>query len=293
MPTQKSSAIMHEQVQLPGGSPIKVKWNHIPHFTFPWHFHPEYEIIYIIESSGKRFIGDSMEIFSPGDLILIGSQVPHFFKSDNIFHQQKTDLEVNAIIIQFTQSFLHEAIENYPELHSIRELLKKAQQGICIKAPANREITKKIEQLYYQKGFARFMGLIDILHQMSQSPERYLLSTETTRFTQQTDSTDRFHKLLHHINKNYQQTLTLEDTASRFGMNTSAFSRYFKQKTGQSFIHYINNMRIAYACKLLQGGKYSVSQACFECGFNNISNFNRFFKEIMKMTPSEYLKQLG
>ena len=123
--------IMHEQVDLPGGSPLKVKWDDFPHFTFPWHFHSEYEIVYILKSTGMRYIGDNVSSFSEGNLVFIGSNVPHFWKNGSEYFLNDSSLRVNALVIQFPDDFVQGLRDSYPEFQNIRELLIRAERGVC------------------------------------------------------------------------------------------------------------------------------------------------------------------
>ncbi|PZX20160.1 AraC-like DNA-binding protein [Breznakibacter xylanolyticus] len=282
---------MHEQVNLPGGSPIRVKWNHFPHFTFPWHFHSEYEILYVIKSYGKRFVADSVESFNEGDLVLLGSQVPHYWKNDDAFFNGDPALHVQAVVIQFSSDFMDQAMANYPELNHIKELLNRASQGIHFPAPENRSIGEHILSLKNKDGFERFMTLLQILNAMAHTPTSHTLGSPGFQKKMPNVKDQRLSKILNYINLNYTDSLTLPQLATQFGMNASAFSRYFKEKTAKSPIEYINEMRIYYACKLLQNTRQSISQIGYECGFNNISNFNRIFKTQLGMSPSEYQKQ--
>ena len=283
--------IMHEQVNLPGGSPIRVKWNHFPHFTFPWHFHSEIEILYVIKSYGKRYVADCLEPFQEGDLVLMGSQVPHYWKNDEAFFNGDSSLNVQAVVIQFSSDFLDTAINNYPELLPVKELMEKSAFGVHFSAPENIEIGQLLRSMVDKDGFDRFITLLQILDKMAHNQHYRLLASANYKQNLPNVKDHRLSKILNYINLNYTEKITLTQLSQQFGMNASAFSRYFKEKTAKSPIEYINEMRIGYACKLLQNSNQTISQICFECGFNNISNFNRFFKTLIHMSPSDYQKQ--
>ena len=286
-----SQNIMHEQVLMPGGSPVRVKWNEYPHFTYPWHFHSEIELVFVLKSYGVRFVADSLEKFREGDLVLVGSQVPHYWKNDEAFHQGNPDLKVEAVVVQISADFLDRSLENYPELAAIKDLFLRAQQGICFSQRFAESVKAQIISLVSLKGFERFMETLKLLDVMARTRESRLLSSPNFRSNPLDVNDQRLNKILNYINLNYTEKISLVQLAGQFGMNPSAFSRYFSEKTGKSLVIYINELRVMYACKLFRNRKVSVSQVCFECGFNNISNFNRFFRSVMKMTPSEYLQQ--
>lgn len=284
--------LMHEQLDLITGSPIKVKWCDYKHFTYPLHYHSEFEIVYILKSTGSRFVGDSIEDFFDEDLVLLGSFLPHMYRSDNDYYSPKSNNRVNAVVIQFSNSFFLSAIQFYPELFNIKELLKKSAFGINFhNSVENSEIRKKIISLLNTVGFQRLILLLEILDLMGKSMKYKLLSNQNYETIIEWDDDPRLNKVLTYLNKVYvDPELTLESTAHIASMNPSSFSRYFKQKTSKNFNNYVNELRVGQACKLILQRKLSISQLCYESGFNNISNFNRNFKKITKFTPKEYLK---
>lgn len=282
--------IMHEQVSFPPRSMLKVKWDEFQHFTYPWHFHKEFEIVYVIKSSGKRFVADSVESFSDGDITMMGSNLPHFWKS----HQpegEDNSKYVNAIVVQFNKDFFREEIATYPEFHHINELLKRAQNGIHFTKPASEKIGNKLKRLLKLNGLERMLYFIKIMDFMARTENYRLLASKGYVLEEHRELNSRLDKIMHFINTHYQRKITQEEVASKIGMTTVAFCRYFKEKTGKGFIYFVNEMRIGYACKLLVENHLSISQVCFECGFNNLSNFNRMFKRQTGLTPGEYQKQ--
>jgi len=278
---------MHEQVSFAPLSLLKVKWNDIQSFTYPWHFHSEYEIVYIVKSSGTRFVGDSVEKFKEGDIVLIGSNTPHFWQSDN---ENNKNTRVNAIVVQFSKDFFSQQINSYPEFFYIRELLKKSSSGINFSHKASDKIGKMLFKLLKQKDLQQTLYFIKILDYMSKTLEYKLLSGENYK-AENFEGKDRLNKVMHYINTNYQNHINQKDIAEKIGMNVSAFSRYFSEKTGKKFSGFVNELRINYACKLLINNSIAVSQICFESGFENISNFNRTFRQYTGITPSEYRKK--
>ncbi|MDP4209470.1 MAG: AraC family transcriptional regulator [Bacteroidota bacterium] len=285
------SKIMHEQVDLPGGSPVKMKWNRYPHFIYPWHFHGEYEIVYTLKSYGTRYVGDSIETFEAGDLVFLGSNLPHSWKSDEAFHQNNPDYTVEVIVIQFSENFLSQAISDYPEMAHIRELFKRSERGIKFLEPDSNAIGKKIVKLWNAPPFKRLVDFMLVLDAMAQSSHYQLLASEIFR-KNTIETGDRLEKILRYLNYSYQQKLSLKELSGKFNMNPAAFCRYFKEKTSKSLTEYINDLRIGYACKLLQERNIPISQVSQKCGFNNLSHFNRAFKNKIGSTPSAYHKNL-
>lgn len=276
--------IMHEQVSFAPLSLLKVKWNDIQSFTYPWHFHSEYEIVYIVKSSGTRFVGDSVEKFKEGDIVLLGSNTPHFWQSDS---ENNKNTRVNAIVVQFSKDFFSQQINSYPEFFHIREMLKKSSRGINFSHKASDKIGKMLFKLLKQKDLQQTLYFIKILDYMSKTFEYKLLSGENYK-AENYEGKERLNKVMHYINTNYQNHINQKEIAEKIGMNVSAFSRYFSEKTGKKFSGFVNELRINYACKLLINNSIAVSQICFESGFENISNFNRTFRQYTGITPSEY-----
>lgn len=283
--------IMHEQVSFAPNTSLKVKWDDFPHFTYPWHFHSEYEIVFVLKSFGKRFVADSIDSFSDGDLVMLGSNLPHFWKSGDEFFSEGDDYRVNAIVIQFSKDFFAAEIEHYPEFHSIKKLLKRSERGIKFHAEFSKKIGIELKKLLKLKDLGQMLFFLKILDQMARTDQYRLLASDLYRIENHETLNGRLDKIMHFINHNYHRKILQEEIAAKVGMSTAAFCRYFKEKTGKTFINFVNEMRIAYACKLLIEGRMSISQICFECGFNNLANFNRSFKKITGHTPSVYQEQ--
>ncbi|HSM46399.1 MAG TPA: AraC family transcriptional regulator [Draconibacterium sp.] len=283
--------IMHEHIDFPGRSAVKVKLREMPHFTYPWHFHPEYEILYVIDGSGTSFVADSIEEFQSGDLALIGSTLPHFWRSDEKYLNSEGKLKVKYIVIQFPTGFLKDEIANYPEYHLIGDLLERASRGIRFSADFARGIEKKITRLSKSNGFERIIHLQELLQALAKTQDYKLLAGELYQHENLTFTNFRLTKVLQFLNTNYQRKIELETVADIANLHPAAFCRFFKEKTGKSLSEYLNDMRIGYACRLIIEGKLSVSQISYESGFNNLSNFNRTFKRHAKMTPTEYFQR--
>jgi len=282
--------IMHEQVSFPPRTMLKVKWDDFPHFTYPWHFHSEFEIVYILKSSGKRFVADNVEPFREGDLTLLGSFLPHFWKSETE-PDSGEEIRVNAIVVQFHKDFFREEINSYPEFHQINELLKRAERGVHFSGEYSDKIGKMLKRLMKLKGLERMLYFVGVLDTMARMANFRILASKAYQLEEHRELNSRLDKIMHFINTNYQRKITQEEIAKKIGMTTPAFCRYFKEKTGKSYTFFVNEMRIGYACKLLIEKNLPITQVCFECGFNNISNFNRMFKRQTGFTPGAYQQQ--
>ena len=280
--------LMHEQIDFPLQTAVKVKWQKKPHFTYPWHFHSEYEIIYVIEGSGKSFVANNIERFQSGDIAILGSNLPHFWRSDEKYHVENSTEKINYIVIQFSNKLLNESLSKFVEFQVISDLLERSARGIRFAEPFLEKAGKKIIKIAKSKGFRQLILLLELLQDFGKTGQYHFLASETYNEQEQNFSNDRMTKVLHYINTSYQKKIELEKVAGIANLHPSAFCRFFKEKSGKSLSRFVNDMRINYACRLIIEGEYTISQVCFESGFNNLSNFNRLFKRQTGYTPTGY-----
>jgi AraC-like DNA-binding protein/mannose-6-phosphate isomerase-like protein (cupin superfamily) len=285
--------IMHEHIDFPGLSTVKVKICDKPHFTYPWHFHPEFEMLYVIEGSGTRFVADSIEEFQAGDFTLLGSTLPHFWRSDEKYLNSNGKLKVKYIVIQFSNDFLKDEIANYPEYNLIGDLLKRASRGVHFPTDFIRKITNKIIKVSKSNGFERIIFLQELLQSLAKTNEYKLLAGELYQTENQNFTNYRLTKVMLYLNTNYQRKIELETVAEIANLHPAAFCRFFKEKSGKSLSEFVNDLRIGYACRLIIEGKMTVSQIAYESGFNNLSNFNRTFKKHTSFTPTDYFHEFN
>lgn len=283
--------VMQEHIDFPLQTAVKVKWQKKPHFTYPLHFHSEFEILYVIEGSGTSFVADDIEPFHPGDLAVLGSNLPHFWRSDERYHQEGSHEKINYIVIQFQAELFQEPILEYPEFHLLKQFLQKASRGMRFLPSFSKKAGKQIIKIAQSSGLERVVALIMLLDSMSKTNEYKLLAGELYQQQNHDYNDVRLTKVLNFLNTSYQHKIDLMKVADIANLHPSAFCRFFKEKTGKSLSGYLADMRISYACKLLTEGKLSVSQICYESGFNNLSNFNRTFKKQTGHTPTAYYHQ--
>ena len=255
-------------------------------FEYPIHCHPEYEINLVINTKGTRVIGDSEETFSGLDFVMVGPYMPHVWKSD---------LEENHVItIQFTGDLINFQIMNKRLFLPIKQLLLDSMQGLHFYGEEAERIKDEIVELTRLQGFQTATKFLSILHSLAHAPRRKLVSNmfETDTLLHQSKSR-RISKVCRYIEENISQKITLSDAAKLVNMSDSAFSHFFKRQTNISFITYINNLRVAKACDLLANTELSASEICYDCGFNNKSNFIRLFSKRKNMTPIEYRNHIS
>ncbi len=281
-----------EKLHISEGNPIKARYYDYDYFRYPWHFHSQFEIIWVKESFGQGYVGDRIERFGGGDLLLFGSNLPHYMRSDESYMDGVAKGRVRGTIIQFEAEFMSYSIHNYPQLMSIKELLAQSRRGFIFPAVSDPAVVKLVEEFPLQSGFRQIVDLLELLERLAKCGAGRLVASPFFHKEFSVGDDDRIQKILAYINNNYTDPqLGLGDVASKAAMNTSAFCRYFKQRVGKSFVAYVSEMRVAHACKLLTLKRPGISHIAAECGFGSTGNFNRAFKQITSFTPTQYQAQ--
>jgi len=254
-------------------------------FSVHWHYHPEVEICYVKRGEGHRIVGDSVEDFKPGDLVLLGSNLPHCWISSENFNALNAQMEV--FVIQFnTQPLLDDRL---PEHASIINLLELAKRGIDFNAVNHSEIYKALKKVNKATGFERYHRLLKLLHLMSLAQKNYLASSlYFPEYSKKTE--DRIYKICDYIHANYRQPIKLDTISEMAAMNTSAFCRFFKKNIGKTVIEYTNDLRLAYVTHQLQRSALSINAIAYDAGFNSLTHFNKIFKRHYNETPASYRK---
>jgi len=279
--------MMNERLPISKSLPLRARFYDYPCFTYPWHFHSEYEIIYFKEGTGTRFMGNNMDKYTEGDVILIGSNLPHCMKNDEAYHAEQSVLRVKGTIIQFEKDFMLHAINHYPHFIKIKKMLDESQRGIYFPARYSSTLNNLLEIIPVQTGIDQITSFLQLLKEMSEIDTRQIISSADFRNDTIYD-TSRIDKVISYLNKNYNRPIHLDEVSSLAAMNPTAFCRFFKKKTGKSFKNYVLDMRTGYACKLLLTDHMNISQVSVECGFDTISHFNKTFKKKTGYTPSQY-----
>lgn len=272
---------------------FNIRKDEVPYFFNHLHYHPELELTLIRKGTGTRFVGDHIENFSEGDLILVGSNLPHMWRSDEVYFEGKKGLLSESTVVHFMDQFWGKSFLEMPEMKSIRELLYRAQRGIRINGNTRDQVSAKMQKLFDLNGFERVITLLQILHLIAVSKDTSLLSGIRFSFSYDEMDAERINQVYSFTLTHFQREIPLLEIAKVANVSPNSFCRYFKSKTRKTFSRFLQEIRIGHACKLLSQTDMSINQICYASGFNNLSNFNRYFKEIMQMTPREYVRQLA
>ena len=264
-----------------------VKLDEYPYFLKCWHYHEELELVLILESKGNCFIGDTIERFDAGDVFLIGKNLPHMWLNDEDYFQENSTKIARAVVIQFEDGFFGKGFFERPEMNHIKDLFNNARLGLKF-LKIDKFLTREIERLTTLKGFEKAISFLMILNNLSLQTNISTLSSLGFVNSFKPDTNDTQNKVHSYIFKNFNKGISLREAANVANMHPSAFSRSFKRINRKTFSKYVAEIRIGYACKMIIENKLSMAGICYECGFNNLSNFNRQFKQVMQCTPSEY-----
>jgi AraC-like DNA-binding protein len=270
---------------------FEVKFLRAPHFDPNWHFHPEYQLFLVLRGTGTRFIGDHVSPFNSGDLVFTGPNLPHLWQSDHEYFRDNHELMTEGIVIYFPENFLGKDFLQKNEMYKIKQLFQKAQRGMEIRGEASQQMVDIMHGMLSVNDFERVLMLLSLLNIMANSTEYKLLASDGYSNSMKETETDRMNRVHAYVMKNFREKVSLDDVAAIANMSPTSFSRYFKVHANKTFSDFLTEIRIGYSCKLLAGQKVSVSQVCYDSGFNTLSNFNRQFKAVTHYSPLEYRKK--
>ncbi|MDT0645578.1 AraC family transcriptional regulator [Zunongwangia sp. F260] len=268
---------------------LSVHYNSYSNFLKLWHYHEQLELVVVLKSTGTRFVGDSIEKFSQGEIILLGKNLPHMWLNDKAYFAEGSGLKAEAVAVHFKQEFLGHDFFNIAEMKHIGQLFEKARRGIKFR-DKNEEIISEIMKMVELDDFERVLKMLQVLNLLSKSRNSVLLSSSGFLNSFHQSDNNNLDKVYSYIFNNFKKSVSLEDVSEIAHMNPAAFSRFFKRVSRKTFSRYLNEIRVGYACKMLLEQKYSITDICYESGFNNLSNFNRQFKAITNYSPTEYLQ---
>ena len=263
-----------------------------PDFGNIWHYHPELELHYIIKGEGVRFIGDKISNFTAGEMILLGENLPHTWRCKDEYFQNNPDLHVEAMVIQFLPDCLGKYLLSLPEAYLIPKLFEKAKSGMLINGKTKEKLAELMSSSLEATNLDRIIILLTILKTLAETDEYSTIITGKNGFYQSNESeTLRINKICTYTLSNYKNDITLEEIASLSNLSVTSFCRYFKLMTKKTYYDFLIEIRVSHACRFLIENKLPTEMICFDCGFNNVSNFYRHFKKVTGMTPLDYKRK--
>ena len=272
-----------EEISRPKDSSLGLMVNPKLSDFFFWHFHPEYELVFIDGASGTRHVGEHISHFEESDLVLIGSYIPHL----NFDYGVKSKYE--KMVVHIRPDFLQEAHMTTPELGAIHELLQLSQYGIAFGEKVKAELGPRIKALHTLSTFDQFLELLSLLKALMDSDDKILLHKQAVKNQFSQKDQERLRRVYELIDQNYQRKLEVREAAELTYLSEAAFCRYFKKMTRLTFTEFVNHYRIDKAKKLLIQDQ-NVTETCFDCGFESLSYFNRTFKKITGQNPLAFKK---
>lgn len=259
-----------------------------PHFNPIWHFHPEFQISYIVEGEGTRFVGDHVHNFTVGDLVLTGPNLPHLWRSDAPYFEPDSKLSTRGLVIYFDHDLLSRNLLEREEFYTISKLAENAHRGIEFSGDTPAKIYELLLQIADERGFKRIIKLLEILDILANSKDYTLLASPSYTNSFKGGDSEKMSLVYDYVMSNFKNRISLDEVAEMLNMTTSSFCRYFKPRANKTFTRFVNEIRIGHARKLLLEDNFNISQISYECGFNALSNFNRQFKAITELSPHEY-----
>ncbi len=264
----------------------------MPNFGNVWHYHEELELHYTIRGEGVRFIGDNISSFGPGEIILVGEKLSHAWRCKDEYFQNNPEYNIEAIVLQFLPDCLGKQLLQLPESYLIPKLFEKAKSGLIIKGETKQRVGQLMQDCVNETGFGKVISLLQILKIIAESEECETIVKTQTTFHQSNEADNiRLNNIFNYTHAHYKEDITLEEVANIANLSITSFCRYFKTMTRKTYYDFLVEIRISHACRLLVENKLPTEVICFECGFNNVSNFYRHFKKVMGLTPLEYKKR--
>lgn len=279
------------KVQNGYGYSFSVRQDLVPYINNKWHFHKEVELIYFKKGEGTQFIGDNIKRFKSGDVVIVGKDLPHYWRFDDIYFEEHAKVNADVKVAHFTEDFWGKDFLSLPENINLKTVLEKSKRGLQIIGRSCQVIARLLEQLVSSNGSKRIVLLIEALSSIAEYKE--LASLSFVGFNQNFNESDgeRINDIYEYSIKNFKNKISLKTIARIANISPNSFCHYFKSHTGKTYSHFLIELRVGHACKLLIENRESIKRICFESGFNNSTSFYKYFKLINGRSPSAYQKE--
>ncbi|MBT1685976.1 AraC family transcriptional regulator [Dawidia soli] len=269
---------------------FRLQEDHEVHFYDNLHQHPEIQLTLILESDGKVIVGDFIGAFKPGDIFLIGPNLPHVFRNDRKYYDNQREGQAHSLSIFFEWKTFGETFLSMPEMAHLNELAKSSARGLFIQEPVKSRVAQLIKHMFRKTGMDRIIVLLKILSILSSNKNMEPLASSGVYSDFDEQDGRKLADIYRFTMNEFHRKISLDEVADLAHMTTNSFCRYFKKRTRKSYVDFLTEIRIGHARKLLQQNNLSISQISMEVGFNNLSNFNRKFRSVCSITPTEFRK---
>jgi AraC-like DNA-binding protein len=256
-----------------------------------WHYHSEVELIHIKKGEGTQFIGDSIKRFKSGDVILVGSNLPHYWRFDDVYYEENTKAVADVRVAHFNENFWGNQFLELPENINLKNLLEKAKRGIQVTGKIKQAVAEHLELLQEVEGPQRIIFLIQALTAIANAKQLVTLSSMGFKPDLLDTEKDRINAIYEYSIKNFRRKIQLEEIAEVANISPNSFCRYFKSRTRKTYSQFLIELRVGYACKLLIENNQCIKRLCYESGFNNFTSFHKYFKMITGKSPLVYQKE--
>jgi AraC-like DNA-binding protein len=283
-PVSSARAAAFEKV--PFESDSSILWKHVTakRFRFVYHYHPEIELLHFVEGEGVEFIGDSNQTFKAGHLVLLGSNLPHFWINDAECQYAE------ACVVQFKPELFGEHLLLLPELARLKSLIDLASRGVAFSRLMAAQAVPLMMRLGGESGAKRLLTLLEMLALLSRDTQSRTLCAAAYHLQDSGETKRRVEAVYRYMSTHFRESCSVQEVAKAVGMNEGTFSRFFRRETGRTFIDALIDLRLSFACRLLRETDKTIAEIAYDCGFANLANFNRQFRWRYRMTPKEYRK---
>lgn len=261
-----------------------------PYFDPIFHSHPEYQLSFVLKGEGNRFVGNSIQAFYSGDMVLVGPNLPHVWKNHNSYFEQKQPTGTTVLVLYFKGDIFGDSIAHKAEFQKINMLLQQSSRGLEIKGETRQTIGRMMRELTKANGLESVIQLLKILDHLAASKEIFFIN-ELDEVAFKEAESERIHKVYDFVMKNFNNKIKLEEVAEIANMTNTSFSRYFKSRLNKSFSDFLKDVRINYACKLLKDERIPIESISYDCGYPSVTNFNKQFKHCTGKQPSSYREE--
>jgi AraC-like DNA-binding protein len=291
MPGYAAHNIMRPQLlQVTAGSAnsFSVRRDVIPHYNNQWHYHEDVELIYFKEGYGTQFIGDSIRTFMPGDIVMVGPNLPHYWRFDDRYFEEENHVKADVIVIHFRENFWGKQFLELPENMYIRTILDKAKRGLEINGKGKSQLEEYMEKILHCQDVEKIVLLLKLLMSISNCTQLNTLSSIGFKHQLKESENDRINAIYEYSLGNFKNKIQLSEIAAIAHVCPNSFCRYFKSRTQKTYMQFLMEIKVGNACKLLIENKMSIKQLCSESGFNSLSSFHKYFKKITGKSPATY-----